>query len=253
MTAGRDEATAPARTDVCLVDLATAAEALLALEAVNPRLSDDEEARLAGVSDPAGRAHRRAAYVAVRLCLERRHGPAIARLPLPRDEHGRPALPTGFAGSFSLSHAAPLVAIAVSEAACVGIDCEAPRVLRLPAERRAIMEAAAEALSSAPLPADGDRRMLQAWVRLEALAKADGRGIGNLLTRIGAVGTRTRDTVGAIGTARTLATDCAVALFDLDVGVHGGFAAVACAPPGPGPVMTMPADPASLEAFAAGM
>jgi 4'-phosphopantetheinyl transferase len=39
-----------------------------------------------------------------------------------------------------------------------------------------------------PLPQDPEAAFLQAWVRIEAVAKASGEGIGRLLTEYGIIG-----------------------------------------------------------------
>jgi 4'-phosphopantetheinyl transferase len=55
--------------------------------------------------------------------------------------------------------------------------------------RARIERAARELAPRALLPLDPDRRLLQAWVRIEAAAKAEGTGVGPLLTRLGVGGT----------------------------------------------------------------
>ena len=79
--------------------------------------------------------------------------------------------------------------IGLSPLGSIGVDVERTRRVRLVEARRARIEEAGAALSAAPLPNEGEARFLQAWVRLEAFAKAEGCGIGRLLTRLGILAT----------------------------------------------------------------
>jgi 4'-phosphopantetheinyl transferase len=87
--------------------------------------------------------------------------PLVARCPECGREHGRPIL-AGTDLRVSLAHASSSVAVAASWGAAVGIDLEplAGRVERLDA---------IEALTGV--------RSLRHWTRLEAVLKADGRGL----------------------------------------------------------------------------
>ena len=176
-------------TELWLVDVDFHAPALTAAEEHWPRLSPGEESRATQFADPIEQRRRRAAFIVRRLALERMFGPALRRIHLPRDTFGRPHLPADIGpGAFSLAHSGPYVLAACSRAAVIGVDIETPRPIKMDARRQSILIAAAGPLCAAPLPAEGDARFLQAWTRLEALAKADGRGIGHLVTRIGAAG-----------------------------------------------------------------
>jgi 4'-phosphopantetheinyl transferase len=88
---------------------------------------------------------------------------------------------------FSLSHARGVALIGLTPAGTIGVDVERTREVRIAAERRAAIEAAGAALG-ASLAGDGNTRFLHAWVRLEAYAKADGCGIGRLLTQLSNLG-----------------------------------------------------------------
>jgi len=199
---------------VWLVDLDRATDALFEGEAITPRLSPGETASLDAITNPDIKRLRRAAYIARRLVLERMFGASTRQRDLPRDRYGRPELPPGFTGSHSLSHVGPFALIAASLAPRIGVDLESPRIVRMPPVRRAIIQSAARTLSPDSLPIDDDAGFLQAWTRLEALAKADGRGIGHLLTMIGAVGGSSPD----LHAASALAASHALAVHDLPLG-----------------------------------
>lgn len=181
------------------VDLEHSAGDLFALENQSPRLSDDDVARvtkLGGGSPHLDRARheRLAAYIALRLAIERAHEAdghsplALRRVALVRSPDGRPSLP-GFDGDFSLSHVEGHALIGVARRGSIGVDIERPRVVRMDARRRTLIEACATHLSARdPLPSGGDTRFLAAWVRLEAFAKARHITIARLLTAIGALG-----------------------------------------------------------------
>lgn len=215
-------------TQLWLIDLTHAAAVLFGCEATCSRLSQAEIARLEAIADPAVQRLRRAAYLAQRLALERHFGPALRGIDLPRDAHGRPHLPPGHTGSVSLAHTGDFALIATSSAPRIGVDLETPRPIRMSQSRRAIIEAAAAKLSPHALPLDPDARFLQSWTRLEALAKADGHGIGHVLTAIGAVGQPrtapcdpTRQSAASV-----LAVTYGLHIHDLDVG-PGLYAALA--------------------------
>ena len=211
-------------TDIWLIDLDRSATALFELEAHTPRLSADEITRVQNVRDIARQRSLHAAYIAQRVALEAMFGADLRGVPLPRDRHGRPHLPDGMTGSVSLAHSGPVVLIGVTRHARIGVDIETARVVRMDARRRAVIEEAASGLVCVPRTIEGDARFLQAWVVLEALAKADGRGIGHLLTQLGAVGGRG----GRFDAADIMQLEHGLHLSLLDVG-RGRFAAVACA------------------------
>lgn len=128
------------------------------------------------------------AHRALRAILAATFGPHWRDVALVQRPHRKPGLP-GLPGDFSLSHSGNGALIGVTRGRAIGVDLERPRSVRISAQRCARIEEAAVTLAAgAPLSGDGDARTLNAWVRLEATAKADGCGMARLLTRIGALG-----------------------------------------------------------------
>ncbi len=168
------------------VDLVAAAPALHALEQRIPRLCAGDWDRAAAFSDAGVRHEWLATHIALRLLIERAAGRRWRGATLARSERGKPHLDGALA--FSLSHAPGVALIGVAPHGSIGVDVERRRKVRIGAARRAHIEAAGAALGC-ELPAGGEESFLQAWVRLEAYAKADGCGIGRLLTRLGILGT----------------------------------------------------------------
>jgi phosphopantetheinyl transferase len=129
-------------------------------------------------------ASRKAAADAALRCLLSAHvGIDVACQPFARGPKGKPSI-AGSPVHFSLSHSEGLAVLAICDGAPVGIDVEVVRSVSVSEHRRKQLEDAAEALSGHPLSPDSPLRFLQAWVRLEAAAKATGEGIGALLTRM---------------------------------------------------------------------
>jgi phosphopantetheinyl transferase len=215
-----------AETEVWLVDVDAEGEWLLANEAACPRLAPDEENRVAALKDVHEQRRRRATYIAQRFVLERFFGPQVRSVTLLRDSHGRPLLPPECAatGAVSLAHAGQLALIGCTTGTRIGVDLELPREPIMTGPRREKIERAAATLCPPPLPADPQARFLQAWVRLEALAKADGRGIGHLLGTIGVIGGSPAS--NGHDAARVLMAEHHCRLFDLDVAVGVYAAAV---------------------------
>lgn len=169
-------------------DLRAAAPALREMEGRTPRLSDWDRQNAATFADADAAADWLATRVALRLLLERAVGARWRRVPFARAEHGKPHLP-GAPVVFSLSHVPGLALIGLAVSGAIGVDLERARAVRVRAPRRARIEEAGAALNEEqPLPDGEPARFLQAWVRLEAFAKAQGCGIGRLLTRLGIVG-----------------------------------------------------------------
>ncbi|MEZ5851928.1 MAG: hypothetical protein R3D68_14880 [Hyphomicrobiaceae bacterium] len=179
-----------------------------------------------GVSESSSEAaarhgERRAAYALLRLLLAKEVGRECAALPIMRTPGGKPRL-AGADIAFNLSRSGDLLAIGLSGVGPVGIDIERRRPIKAAPHRQARIVAAGEAIASGralPVaPEDAEASYLQAWVRLEALAKATGEGIGTLLTRLGIIG----------GAAQTAAQPGeAWRIEDLEPG-DGLFAALAC-------------------------
>jgi len=210
-------------------DLDAAGPALLTLEERTPRLSLADRARAAVFSEKTARAEWIATHVALRLLIERAAGAQWRGATFARSERGKPHL-DGTPLAFSISHAPGLALIGLAPRGSIGVDIERPRRVRVGETRRARIEAAGAALSNAPLPAEGNARFLQAWVRLEALAKADGCGIGRLLTRLGILGVsdaiRARQASAGDMVAALLAGETPPSVRDLQLG-DGVYAAVA--------------------------
>ena len=148
-----------------------------------PRPTTD--ARAAPPRDPA----REAARIALRVLLSGHVGSDVARRPFVLARAGKPALDaSGGAATveFSLAHCDSAAIVAISRDGPVGVDIEAPRTVRLAEHRRVMLLAAAARLSpTEDLPvATPEAHFLQARVRLEALAKATGEGLGALLGRL---------------------------------------------------------------------
>ena len=232
--------------DVIFVDLAAAAPVLEQTEHETPRLSDDDHARLEkfGTRDADRRAWR-AARIATRIALERWAGPPFRRAPFAIAPDGRPHMPGG-APVFSLSHCDRAALIAIAPSGPIGADIEAARPLRVSAARADRVTAAASALSPLQdLPGHPAARFLQSWVRLEALAKANGSGIGRTLTDAGIIGggkPHALTASSAIDVAPLNVRDCTVGV--------GFYAAIsASALPEPIMVSAFPDNAAALEQF----
>lgn len=169
------------------VDLGASGGALRAIEQRTPRICTDGHARAAKIPDQHRREQWLAAHVALRLLIERIAGERWRRVTFARGERGKPYLPDAPI-AFSLSHAGGLALIGIAREGAIGVDVEQARRVRIDAARRARIVEAGNALGGTGAPAGGETEFLQAWVRLEALAKADGCGIGRLLTALGILG-----------------------------------------------------------------
>ena len=244
----------PSEPELWLVDLTTCEDALEAAEANARRLSGEDLERIAGFAGADQRRNRRLSYIALRLLIERGFGPRWRAVPFLRGRNGKPGF-EDIKGDFSLAHTGGFALIGLSSGGAIGVDLEALRDPSLPAERRVRMERAAAMLAPrSPLPADQPARFLTAWARLEALGKADGRGVGFVLGALGAWGQKaeTGPPAGS-GTGTAVAADSALlasAFRVADVAARPGlFAAVAVSAgeEPPQSVHTLPADPALLE------
>jgi phosphopantetheinyl transferase len=212
------------------VDLEAAAPALIEIERRTPRLSDWDRETAAAMADAVAAAQWLATHAALRLLLERRLGARWRSVPLERRPNARPRLADAPV-SFSLSHIPGMALIALSPRGDLGVDLERTRCVRMRPPRREAIEAAGVALNSrAQLPEGADARFLQAWVRLEAFAKADGCGIGRLLTRLGIVGGRDIAPAQLAENVRLVrAGASASAVSDIELGA-GRYAAITLAP-----------------------
>lgn len=241
---------APPAILIFVVDLAAARELLEAEESNTPRLAAEETARFdhkrSALGDDDARDWR-AAHITLRIILERETSTALRGIAYDRAPGGRPRIPRSLGLSrypeFSLAHAGSTALIAVSHDDVVGVDIEMPRDIRMSDERRArVIGAAAHLAPELAHPKDRDARLLHAWVRLEAIAKATGLGIGRILTEAGVVGGNKTEISGAEPSHNFRVADLAVG--------SDRFAAVA-APRLPQTIAihTFATDAAALAAF----
>lgn len=205
-------------TELWLVDLERAAPALEALEAAEPRLAPDDHARARQFSDAHERRHRLAAYVAQRVALERIVGPGVRGTAFARSANGKPRLAGGEA-AFSLSHSDGMALIGVTRRGDIGVDLERARPVRVAPRRRQLIVAAGAGLAGAPLDmAQGEAAFLQAWARLEACAKAQGRGLARLLADVGVRGDGARASPARVAAkARCIAEEAGLEVHDLEL------------------------------------
>jgi 4'-phosphopantetheinyl transferase len=203
----------------------------------------------AGARGAADR-ERTAARIALRLILAGYVGAEVAGRPFALSPAGKPSLAPGPGGErpdvhFNLAHCESTALVAVSREGPVGVDIEAERHPRISDQRRSRLIDAARAVAPRDDLPDGppEACFLQAWVRLEALAKATGEGLGALLGRL--------DEVIAASPA-TAADGAGIIVRDAPIDGHGLWAAVAGASPalahGPPPIVTwLPLEDAWLQ------
>lgn len=207
-------ATPPPDLRIWLVDLEALSSALEASDVRFGLLSPSERSWPVQ-APPAARRRRRLARIALRIVLARAGESQACGIELAAGANGKPALP-GSALAFNASHAGHFALFALSARAPVGIDLEGDRNVALGERRRAMIEAAAAALTRgdrAPLSAPS-LGFLQAWTCLEAFGKARGTGIGALLTELGitASGARVHTDADVAARASTI-----IAASDLEV------------------------------------
>jgi phosphopantetheinyl transferase len=213
-----------------MVDVARNGAALRELERAYPRLSPADEIRFDGYGhDPVRAAHRNA-HIALRTALEHVGGHGFRRRPFEIGPHGQRRMPADFEGAFSLAHTGDLALIGWTRTGYIGVDLEQRRSVRLKGHRRAVIERAAHGLSGRASVLerldDADARFLQSWVRLESLAKADGRGLAALFTHLGVSSSVVPSQADCALAAQSYARARAVVVHDLDVGADR-FAAAA--------------------------
>ena len=215
-------------TELWLVDLERTAPALEALESVAPRLSAEDRARAHRIGDLRERRHRLAAYMALRVVLERIAGRPVRGATFVRPTGGKPHL-SGEKVAFSLSHSERFALVGVTRRGEIGVDLEEARGVRMSARRLWLIAAAGNGLGSTPLAAgDNEKAFLQAWSRLEAFAKARGSGLARLLADVGVRGSRGRTASPARveAAARRAAGEAGLKVRDLELphGLHGAVA-----------------------------
>jgi 4'-phosphopantetheinyl transferase len=213
----------PPGLTIRLLDLDHLGSALERVETEKRLLSPDERAWPPGLR-PEILGRRRAARIALRLILSDAGVDAARGGPFAYEPGGKPSIAGGPA--FSLSHSDQHALIAVSASGPVGVDLERTRSTAIEIRRRALIEAAGLALAG-PRANDADR-LLAAWTRLEALAKALGLGMGRLLAMLGitARGTAGLAAEGAASAALRIAADggLAVAALPLPPRLFGAVA-----------------------------
>lgn len=175
--------------DVVFVDLDASRALLEHEEASTPRLSPSDRLRVERLSGgPVRQARWRASRIATRIALERWAGRSVRGAEFEIATGGRPSLGDGLP-HFNVSHTASVALIAVCRSLSVGVDIECQRALSMSSERRRrIVTAAADLAAIGAINPESDLDVLRAWVRLEAIAKARGSGIGVLLTEEGVIG-----------------------------------------------------------------
>ena len=216
-------------TELWLVDLEAAAPALEALERDLPRLSGDDRARALRPNDARERRHRLAAYMGLRVVLERVAGAQVSGQSFVRGPGGKPHLAAGGA-AFSLSHTDGLALIGVARAGAIGVDLERTRTLRMSSRRREEILAVAAGLAAGPVgDPTSDEALLHAWCRLEAFAKARGEGLSHVLGELGLrnAGGRQLSCSQISVAARHLARQAGLEIADLRLprGLYGAVAA----------------------------
>lgn len=220
--------------ELWLVDLDAAGSALAQLERTTLRLAADDRRRAAQLHDPDERRHRLAAYVALRVALERFAGPTVRGVKLARAVGGKPYLP-GASVAFNLSHAGALALIGVATNGIIGVDLEEARVVRTSGRRRAEIVATGAGLAAAAAgDADDDSVFLRGWARLEAFAKAQGAGVARVLGDLGlrSAAGRTLSIDAIQSGARALAREAGLEVRDLKM--PAGLYAAAAVPRGSG-------------------
>lgn len=165
-------------------------------------LDPHEIARAARIRSRAARTQWIRCHARVREILGRALAFTPSGLILDRTPEGRPFVRGRPHVDFSFSHSADRCALALVRNARVGIDLEVDRkVVRL-VWKRVLAPAELDALHALPAE-DQDAAFLQCWTRKEALAKADGRGVGAIMNRV-SVGLR-----GGTDAEEVLLTDAA--------------------------------------------
>ena len=239
----------PDTVELWFVDLNTSSAALDAVERQTPRLAASELKKISASASVKAAAERRTAYIALRVLIERFWGPDWRTTPYTLTGSGKPTI-KGLGGSFSLAHVDRYALIGLARTGTIGVDLEPDRQPTVSDERRLRIENAAIALAQgAALPLPRQMRFLQAWVRLEAVAKADGRGIGRLLTGLGVIGA---DPASGPGFIESYARDVSARFWVQDVQVgEGCLAAIALDGQVPSlqPPLKLPSTVAEIEAL----
>lgn len=169
-------------THVWYVDVAVCAGALQSWQDRAGALDVATRARLDQIKNDNERKTRFTVHSALRVLIEHTKGPSWRNKPLVYSSAGKPSMP-GLGQSLSLSHTKGVGLIALSPSPTVGVDIEARhRCIKMQPERQQAIISAAGAVSQMSAQQQTQLSFISAWVRLEACAKATGRGLAPLLT-----------------------------------------------------------------------
>ncbi len=247
-----------------LVDLGRSAAALLELESLHPRLSAEDVARISATTDPHARRERQLSSIALRLVLARLAGDTrYDGKPVQRSTNGKPSIAAAPL-SFSVSHSSgwALVAAVPHGDVLLGVDIQSVAPLAMPAERRLRVLAAGDHLAAGATrrssTTDETASAIQAWVRIEAVAKASGLGLAHVLARLGVIAATASGPEAKAAAARFAELLSRLRVVDLDVeGATGSTCRAALAIGADLAVPTsspglLPTDLAGLYRFVAG-
>jgi 4'-phosphopantetheinyl transferase len=145
-------------------------------------LDDDERARTDAFAFPRLSDRFVVAHAGLRAILGRALGVAAKDVRFCVGPHGKPALATGRAVGFSLSHSGDLAVIALAGGGAVGVDVEKdrPDVSHEPIARRFLSPAEADGLLAVS-PAERKAVFFRGWTRREAVVKMLGLGLAEPL------------------------------------------------------------------------
>jgi 4'-phosphopantetheinyl transferase len=185
-------------------------------------LTDDERLHAAGYRDEAARRRFVATRIALRDILARETGCDPGSIRIDGDHNGKPVAdhPAGLpVPHFNVAHTRGLALVALHPTREVGIDVEPVTAVAEAAVRSRVCTPEESAELEALDPGERAARFVRLWVRKEAAAKADGRGMRLTFSRIDVIGTGPVDIEGRA----ELPT---IYVRDIDVG-SGHLAAVA--------------------------
>ncbi len=216
----------PQRPEVWVGDLGVCGPRLVEIERSQHLLTAREAQRASTIA--VNRDRWIAAHVALHLALQARIGRSVEFVSAGQRTQAKPRV-VDWDGDFSLTHSGDLVLIAITTQGNIGVDVEVRRDVRLDARRCRLIEAAGTAVAAAPFAhPDDTMRLLAAWTRLEAIAKARGTGIGAVLETIGLHTSGADETSARAAATRLLGSGPqALAVHDLDLARHDAVAAVA--------------------------
>lgn len=183
-----NETTGARSAELWLVDLARAAPALERQERKAPRLGPCDREAIEALRHADVRQRRLTAHLALRILFERRLGRAVRGQDLERPQGAKPRVGGSWGPlDFSLAHAEGDALIGITPGAAIGVDLEDVRPVRIAgARRRRILAAGAALVAAAGSDAGSEEEaFMRAWVRLEALAKAQGAGLARTLAALG--------------------------------------------------------------------